>query len=79
MTKWPVQKQTHSTTHKHVEHQDKADIKKKYSFCMLKNGKVVHYIVRYAVIFFETSSCKRKLISTKMAHLFSFFNHENIF
>jgi len=29
MTKWPVQKQTHRTTQKHVEHQDTTDIQKK--------------------------------------------------
>jgi len=27
MTKWPVQKQTHRSTHKHIEHQDATDIK----------------------------------------------------
>jgi len=30
MTKWPVQKQTHRTTQKHVEHQGATDIQKKY-------------------------------------------------
>jgi len=29
MTKWPIQKQTHRTTHKHVEHQGATDIQKK--------------------------------------------------
>jgi len=29
MTKWPIQKQTHRTTQKHVEHQDATDIQKK--------------------------------------------------
>jgi len=30
MTKWPVQKPTHRTTQKHVEHQDTTDILKNY-------------------------------------------------
>ena len=28
MTKWPVHKQTHRTTQKHIEHQDATDIQK---------------------------------------------------
>jgi len=32
MTKWPVQKQTHRTTQKHVEHQDATDIQKNTNF-----------------------------------------------
>jgi len=28
MTKWPVQKPTHRTTRKHVEHQDATDIQR---------------------------------------------------
>jgi len=33
MTKWSVQKQTHRTTKKHIEHQDATDIQKKPYFC----------------------------------------------
>jgi len=32
MTKWPVQKPTHRTTQKHVEHQDATDIQNKLFF-----------------------------------------------
>jgi len=32
MTKWTVQKQTHRTTQKHVEHQDATAIQKKLLF-----------------------------------------------
>ena len=32
MTKWPVQKQTHGTAQKHVEHRDATDIKHKLFF-----------------------------------------------
>ena len=35
MTKWPIQKQTHRTTHKHVEHQGATDIQKKPCFGIL--------------------------------------------
>ena len=32
MTKWPVQKLTHRTTQKYVQHHDATDIKKNYIF-----------------------------------------------
>ena len=34
MTKWPVHKQTHITTHKHVEHKNATDIKKNLFVCI---------------------------------------------
>jgi len=34
MTKWQVQRQTHGTTEKHVEHLDATDILKKIFFCV---------------------------------------------
>jgi len=33
MPKWPVHKQTHRTTQKHVEHQDATDIQKNILDC----------------------------------------------
>jgi len=33
MTKWPVHKQTHRTTQKHVEHHDATDIKNNIFLC----------------------------------------------
>jgi len=39
MKKWPVQKPTHRTTHKHVEHHDATDIMKKTFFCVFTSNK----------------------------------------
>jgi len=36
ITKWPVHKQTHRTTQKHVEHQDATDIHKKLLICVFR-------------------------------------------
>ena len=38
MTKWPVHKQTHNTTQKHVEHQDARDFQKNF-FCVFRMSK----------------------------------------
>jgi len=37
ITKWPVQKQTHRKTQKHVEHQDGTDIQKQIIFCVFSD------------------------------------------
>jgi len=41
MAKWPVQKQTHKTTQKHVEHQDARDIQNIFSCYTVLNRKKV--------------------------------------
>ena len=38
MTKWPVHKQTHRTTQKHVAHQDATDISVLYIFMYNNNN-----------------------------------------
>jgi len=47
MTKWPVQKPTHSTTQKHVEHKNATDILKKthYFLCFSDTSFFIHLTV----------------------------------
>jgi len=46
MTKWPVQKPTHRTTQKHVEHHDATDIRKKLSVRSIANQVIPTHINR---------------------------------
>ena len=48
MTNWPVHKQTHRTTQKHLKHQDETDIQKQNYF-------VEFFIFHFILISFKTT------------------------
>jgi len=57
MTKWPVQKPTHRTLQKHVEHQDATGIKivfvcvfPKIKICQVQHIDIVHLTTSYVKI-----------------------------
>ena len=58
MTKWPIQKPTHRTTDKHVEHHDATVIQKKLkAICIIHHDcwELLHIYVMYATSWVTTS------------------------